>query len=198
MEQLTKKQHLELYRYLRLTRALEDWIFYICANQNPQKPLIIGKGYLSTGQEATSIGAAYALEKEDWIAQSHRDFGALLIRGLTPRELLLQYFSKETGPTKGRDANVHLGHTGKHVLGFISHMGAMVPVANGVAFAMKYKKKKAWKDFVVVGVGGVGSVNDYWEFMKRGVDAVQSATGAMWKPDLAIEIRTSMTKRQRI
>ncbi|OGQ07501.1 MAG: hypothetical protein A3G32_01070 [Deltaproteobacteria bacterium RIFCSPLOWO2_12_FULL_40_28] len=143
MEQLTKKQHLELYRYLRLTRALEDWIFYICANQNPQKPLIIGKGYLSTGQEATSIGAAYALEKEDWIAQSHRDFGALLIRGLTPRELLLQYFSKETGPTKGRDANVHLGHTGKHVLGFISHMGAMVPVANGVAFAMKYKKKKA-------------------------------------------------------
>jgi len=61
-----------------------------------------------------------------------------------------------------------------------------------------YKKKKAWKDFVVVGVGGVVSVNDYWEFMKRGVDAVQSATGAMWKPDLAIEIRTSMTKRQRI
>ncbi len=61
-----------------------------------------------------------------------------------------------------------------------------------------YKKKKGWHDFVVVGVGGVVSVDDYWEYMKRGVDAVQSATGAMWKPDLVNEIRTSVSKRQRI
>lgn len=61
-----------------------------------------------------------------------------------------------------------------------------------------YKKKKGWKDFVVVGVGGVVSVDDYWEYMKRGVDAVQSATGAMWKPDLANEIRTSVAKSQRV
>lgn len=143
MGQLTKKQHLELYRYLRLTRALEDWIFYICANQNPQKPLIIGKGYLSTGQEAVSVGAAYALQKGDWLAQSHRDFGALLVQGLTVKELLLQYLSKKDSPTKGRDANVHLGDTQKHVLGFISHMGAMIPVANGVAWAAQYKGDKA-------------------------------------------------------
>lgn len=61
-----------------------------------------------------------------------------------------------------------------------------------------YKKRKGWKDFVVVGVGGVVTVDDYWEYMKRGVDAVQSATGAMWKPDLANEIRTSVAKSQRV
>lgn len=61
-----------------------------------------------------------------------------------------------------------------------------------------YKRKNGWKDFVVVGVGGVVSVHDYWEYMKRGVDAVQSATGAMWKPNLANEIRTSAAKRKSV
>ncbi len=140
---LTQSQHLELYYYLRLTRALEDWIFYICHNQSPKQPLIIGKGYLSTGQEAVSIGAAYALEKNDWIAQSHRDFGALLIRGMTVDELLSQYFSKLDSPTWGRDSNVHFGDTQRHILGFISHMGALMPVANGIAWGAKYQKDDA-------------------------------------------------------
>lgn len=52
------------------------------------------------------------------------------------------------------------------------------------------KKQKSWKDFVVVGVGGVTNVGDYQEYLKLGVDAVQSATGAMWKPELAMDIRT--------
>lgn len=134
---------LKLYYYLRLTRTLEDWIYYICHNQNPKSPLIIGKGYLSTGQEAVSVGATFTLKREDWIAQSHRDFGALLIRGLSVDDLLMQYFSRAASPTGGRDSNVHLGHTGKHILGFISHMGALMPAANGVAWAAKYRKKKS-------------------------------------------------------
>lgn len=151
---LTKEDHLKLYYYLRLTRALEDWIFYICHNQNPQNPLIIGKGYLSTGQEAVSIGAAYGLDRrKDWLAQSHRDLGALLVHGMTVDELLSQYFSKADSPTKGRDANVHLGDTAKRILGFISHMGAMLPVANGVAWASKYRKK----DSVVLAFFGDGA-----------------------------------------
>ncbi len=140
---LSKEDHLKIYDFLRLTRTLEDWIYYVCANQNPHKPLIVGKGYLSTGQEAVSIGAAYNLLPQDWMAQSHRDFGALLVRGMTAEELLSQYFSKADSPAKGRDANVHFGDTKRHILGFISHMGALVPVANGVAFAAKYRGDNA-------------------------------------------------------
>lgn len=58
-----------------------------------------------------------------------------------------------------------------------------------------YKKKKKWKDFVVVGVGGVISPDDYFAYMKLGVDAVQSATGTMWKPTLAFEIRKEIGSR---
>lgn len=140
---LTKQILLKIHYHLRLTRTLEDWIFYICHNQNPATPLVIGKGYLSTGQEAVSIGAAHTLENKDWIAQSHRDLGALLVRGMTLDEILSQYFSKAVSPTHGRDANVHMGDTKRHILGFISHMGSLMPVANGVAWGAKYRKDSA-------------------------------------------------------
>lgn len=139
---LTGEKLLEMYYYLNLTRTLENKIAYICSSQNPQQPLIIGKGYLSTGQEAISVGAASALEKGDWLAPSHRDMGAHLVRGVTPREVFLQYFCRATGPTWGRDGNVHFGVTEKGILGFISHMGSLAPVANGLAAAFQYQGKK--------------------------------------------------------
>lgn len=63
---------------------------------------------------------------------------------------------------------------------------------------MEYKKRKGWKDFVVIGVGGVTSSEDYQRYVKLGVDAVQSATGAMWKPDLAGDIRASVAEHSRV
>lgn len=43
--------------------------------------------------------------------------------------------------------------------------------------------------FSVEGVGGVTSPEDYFEYKKAGADAVMSATGAMWNPYLAQEIK---------
>ncbi len=131
-----------MYYYLLLARTLENKVAYICHSQNPQQPLIIGKGYLSTGQEAISVGAASALEKGDWLAPSHRDMGAYLVRGITPRQIFLQYFCRATSPTLGRDGNVHFGDIQKHILSFISHMGAIAPVANGIAAAIVYRGEK--------------------------------------------------------
>ncbi|MCP5464007.1 MAG: thiamine pyrophosphate-dependent dehydrogenase E1 component subunit alpha [Deltaproteobacteria bacterium] len=139
---LTKEDKLKMYHYLVLTRTFEDWIFYICHNQDQKNPMVIGKGYLSTGQEAISVGASYAMQENDWMAPSHRDVGAHLLRGMSMKDLLLQYMGREGSPTKGRDGNVHLGKSELKSLAFISHMGAMTAPANGVAFAMKYKGEK--------------------------------------------------------
>src|SRR5262245_35067494 len=130
---------LKMYSYLLLTRTLENKVAYICHSQNTNNPLVIGKGYLSTGQEAISVGAALVLQEGDWLAPSHRDMGALLVRGLTPRDIFAQYFCRLTSPTRGRDGNVHIGDTSKKILGFVSHMGSIAVVANGVAAAMKYR-----------------------------------------------------------
>lgn len=43
--------------------------------------------------------------------------------------------------------------------------------------------------FTVIGVGGVTVPQDYFEYRKAGADAVMSATGAMWHPYLAQEIK---------
>jgi pyruvate dehydrogenase E1 component alpha subunit len=139
---LTKEQKLEMYHYLRLTRTFEDWIFYICHNQNQKNPLVIGKGYLSTGQEAISVGGSYALQKDDWLAPSHRDVGAHFVRGMPLKSMLLQYMGRQGSPTKGRDGNVHFGLKELNILSFISHMGGLSVAANGVGWAMKYRKEK--------------------------------------------------------
>ncbi len=139
---LSKEDKLKMYYYLVLTRTFEDWIFYICHNQDHKNPLIVGKGYLGTGQEGICVGATYAMDKDDWMAPSHRDVGAHLTRGMTMKEILLQYMGRVGSPTNGRDGNVHFGMAKYNALAFISHMGAMTAPACGVAFAMKYQKKK--------------------------------------------------------
>lgn len=138
---LNHDQKLEVYYYLRLTRFFEEWIYYICHNQNHKKPIIIGKGYLSTGQESMAVGGTYALNKEDWLAPSHRDMGAHLVKGFPLKKMILQYMGREGSPTQGRDGNVHFGDRAYNIIAFFSHMGGLTVAANGVAWAMKYKKQ---------------------------------------------------------
>lgn len=52
----------------------------------------------------------------------------------------------------------------------------------------KIKDKKNYK-FSITGVGGVLTANDYFEYLKAGADSVMSATGAMWNPYLAQQIK---------
>ncbi len=132
----------KMYYHLILVRHLEDKIAYICHSQNSKSPLIIGKGYLSTGQEAISIGACMALEEGDWIAPSHRDMGGLMVRGVTPEQIFLQYFCRATSPTWGRDGNVHFGDASKNVLSFVSHMGSIIAAGLGVAASFQYNNQK--------------------------------------------------------
>lgn len=53
-------------------------------------------------------------------------------------------------------------------------------------------RKKLKKNFAIIGVGGVMTPYDYFEYRKAGADLVQSATGAMWNPYLAYEISTKI------
>lgn len=129
----------EMYRWLLRTRIFEDEIYYICANQTPQNPFIMGKGYLSTGQEAISIGCSFALTMDDWFAQSHRDMGAHLHRGMSFLEALRQYRCTAESPTQGKDGNVHFAKPDTNMVGFTSHMGQNVAVGLGLAWAQVYR-----------------------------------------------------------
>ena len=123
-----------MYYYLRLTRTLEDRITALY-----RQGRIVGGVYTSHGMEAISVGYAFALEPDDIIAPFHRDMGAFLIKGITPGEVIAQYLGKRTGPTKGKDGNVHIGDLKRGVIGFVSHLADNLPVATGAALAFQIR-----------------------------------------------------------
>jgi len=135
---LTKKQKLELYYYMKLNRSLEDRLVNLF-KQNK----VVGGLYGSLGQEATSVGTAYALGPGDWIAPMIRNVGALLVRGFPPRDILTQYMARYTSPTLGKDGTSHFGDLKvRHVVSPISMLGDLIPVMTGVAMAGRYLGQK--------------------------------------------------------
>jgi dihydroorotate dehydrogenase len=59
---------------------------------------------------------------------------------------------------------------------------------------LKDIRDKNGYSFSIEGVGGVTLPEDYFEYIKAGADSVMSATGAMWNPQLAQEIKESENK----
>ena len=130
----TRQQYLDLYYYMRLNRAVEDTMVKLF-RQNK----IVGGLYSSLGQEAISVGSAYALEKKDWLAPMIRNIGALLVKGVPPRDIFMQHMAKYDSPTKGKDGTSHFGDLDNlHIVSPISMLGDLIPVMTGVAMAGRY------------------------------------------------------------
>src|SRR6266852_8940728 len=87
---LRSENLLELYYYMRLTREFEDTILRLY-----QQGKIVGGAYSGNGNEATSVGSAYVLEKEDFLFPLHRDMGAHLVKGLSVHNLMLQHLARD-------------------------------------------------------------------------------------------------------
>ena len=91
------------------------------------------------GQEATSVGSAWALAKGDVLGPLIRNLGSVLVMGYTPREVLLQHLGRLHSPSAGREGNLHFGRPEREVVSSISMLGALVPVMAGVALAAKMR-----------------------------------------------------------
>jgi TPP-dependent pyruvate/acetoin dehydrogenase alpha subunit len=132
--QLSRQQYLDLYYYMRLNREVEETMTKLF-RQNK----IVGGLYSSLGQEGISVGSAYALEKKDWMAPMIRNIGALLVKGVPPRDIFTQHMAKFTSPTKGKDGTSHFGDLQNlHIVSPISMLGDLIPVMTGVAMAGRY------------------------------------------------------------
>lgn len=131
---LARETYLGLYHFMRLNRAVEDQMVKLF-RQNK----IVGGLYSSLGQEAISVGTAYALEKRDWVAPMIRNIGALLVKGVKPRDIFTQHMAKFTSPTLGKDGTSHFGDLKNlHIVSPISMLGDLIPVMTGVAMAGRY------------------------------------------------------------
>lgn len=148
--ELAPEQLLELYRWLVLTRLVEEKLVNLY-----RQTKVVGGVFRSLGQEATAVGSAYALRKDDFIAPLIRDLGAVLVKGIRPREIFAQYMAKAWGPSEGRDLNIHFGDMERGFVGPISHLGDMIPVMTGIVLAARMQKK----DTVAVAYIGDGGMS---------------------------------------
>jgi len=134
---LSSEQLLEMYGFLRLTRTLEERLAALYRQSK-----VIGGLFRSLGQEGESVASAYALRRgpqPDVLSPLIRNLGAMLVMGAKPIEILRQYMAKATGPTRGREMNVHFNDLTLGYLGQISHLGDMVPVMAGITLTFKMR-----------------------------------------------------------
>lgn len=123
--------------------------------------VITGGCYTGIGNEATSVGAAMALRAGDVLVPTHRDMGAHLVRGHAPLVIMRQYMKRATSQTGGKDSGLHLGQEGTDIVGMISPLAHMMPVAAGIALAERQRGREI---FVLTTIGdGSTSLGDFHE-----------------------------------
>ena len=147
---ITDKKLLDLLFYLELPRSIENRML------NYLRQGKISKWFSGIGQEAISVGSTYALNDDDIILPMHRNLGVFTTRDISLDSLFCQLMGKEGGFTKGRDRSFHFGLLSKNIIGMISHLAAMLPVATGFGLASKLKKQKK----VVLSFTGDGSTSE--------------------------------------
>jgi pyruvate dehydrogenase E1 component alpha subunit len=123
---------LELYRLMVLIREFEPE-----TERQYKKANIGGYCHLVTGSEASNVGPVAAMEDGDYMLGSYRDHGLALARGVSARAVMAELFGRVDGCAHGRGGSMHLLDVGRNFLGGWGIVGGQVPVATGVAFAVK-------------------------------------------------------------
>jgi TPP-dependent pyruvate/acetoin dehydrogenase alpha subunit len=134
---LTPGDRVALLRYMLLMRGIEARAMTLY-----RQGKVPGSFYDGFGQEAVSVGPAFAMAPEDRLCILHRDLGAHLLRGVPPARVFAQYMGRAGGVTGGRDGNVHFGDRKLGCVGMVSMLPDMMLVATGMAMAFKLRGER--------------------------------------------------------
>ena len=131
---LSKDEVIRLYGYMLLERLLDGRMLSL------QRQGRIGFYGPSVGQEAAIVGAAFAMEPQDWIIPQYREPGAALLRGMPLAQLVAQLFGNDQDPIRGRQMPCHYAYRQGNFMSIASTVGTQIPHAVGVAWAAKIRK----------------------------------------------------------
>ncbi|HUF26880.1 MAG TPA: pyruvate dehydrogenase (acetyl-transferring) E1 component subunit alpha [Gemmatimonadaceae bacterium] len=95
--------------------------------------------HLYIGQEAVSTGSISMLRDDDYVITTYRDHGQALVRGIPPRAIMAELFGRIDGCARGKGGSMHLFDRNVNFLGGHGIVGAHLPLATGVGFAIKYR-----------------------------------------------------------
>ncbi len=133
----TETFELEIYRWMLLARTLDERMWTL----NRQ-----GRAHFAVpcaGHEATAVGFALALDStQDYLVPHYRDLAALLVWGVTPRDVMCHLLAKAPDPgSAGRQMYAHFGDAQRRILSVSSPQPNQVTHAVGLALAAKYRRE---------------------------------------------------------
>jgi pyruvate dehydrogenase E1 component alpha subunit len=134
--ELSPEIRLALFRLVLLQRLTEERITSLYLQGR-----IPGSVYTGRGQEAVAAGAGLALGPDDVVAPVNREMACHFARGVEVAQLFRNYLGRATGPTRGRDGNMHFGARERDIFPLVSMLGALVPVTVGAALAFKRRNE---------------------------------------------------------
>jgi pyruvate dehydrogenase E1 component alpha subunit/2-oxoisovalerate dehydrogenase E1 component alpha subunit len=110
----------------------------------------------ATGQEAATVGSAFALEPRDWIFPALREAGALMVRGYPLQKMLAQLYGNRLDESLGHQMPCHYTSHEHHFVAMSSCIANQLPAAVGAAWAAKIRKDPV----VVIGYTGDGGTSE--------------------------------------
>jgi len=139
----------ELYRAMLQVRIFDTRMLSL------QRSGRIGFYGTAAGQEASTIGTAFALGPDDWIFPALREAGALALRGYPLRLMVAQLIGNSMDVCKGRQMPCHFSDPERHFVAMSSVIATQFPHAVGAAMAAKIRGDRT----VVMGYIGDGGTS---------------------------------------
>ena len=147
---LSEQDLKHIYRSMLTTRLFD------LKAMNLQRQGRIGFYVPCSGQEAAQIGSAFALRGSDWTLPTYRDTGVAILRGVPIRMLFDHLMGNSKDLMYGRQMPNHWGYKSANFMSIASTIAAHLPVATGIAMAMKLKSE----DNVVMAYHGDGATSE--------------------------------------
>jgi pyruvate/2-oxoglutarate/acetoin dehydrogenase E1 component/TPP-dependent pyruvate/acetoin dehydrogenase alpha subunit len=134
-----------------LVRAFEEHLSRAFADRKLPTEAI----HLSIGQEATAVGACFALRPTDTMTTTHRGHGHMLAKGADLDGMMAELYGRQTGLCKGKGGSMHVTDAGVGALGANGIVGASTVITSGAALASRL----AGDDHVSLAFMGDGATN---------------------------------------
>jgi TPP-dependent pyruvate/acetoin dehydrogenase alpha subunit len=147
-----REVYLKAFRWMLLGRTLDEKFAILYRGGKIHGGVFIGRG-----QEALSVSIGQLLRKGDVFAPLIRDLAGRLAFGEPILDAVRNYLGSPLGPMRSRDGNVHRGRPREGLLPMISHLGAMIPVVNGMLFGRRFKGIRETVGATCIGEGATST-----------------------------------------
>lgn len=147
---LTAAEKIGLLKTMYTSRFFEEQ-----AEKLNEEGYVHGTLHLAIGQEANHAGVSAALNSDDWIIGTHRGHGHYIGKGGSPEAMLAEICGLADGIGKGLCGSMHFTDLANHNMGTSAIVGGSLPLAVGMAMALKYKEHAN----IVTAFMGDGAIN---------------------------------------